>query len=125
MRFMMIVKANEATEAGVVPSLEQIQAWNVFEEEMRTAGVLIDQAGLRPTKDGARIHFSGDKKTVIDGPFAETKEVIAGYCILDVKSREEAIAWAMRVPNPHPEGGETNIEIRQLFLYEPEDFAQA
>jgi hypothetical protein len=124
MRFMMIVKANEASEAGVVPSAESMAAWNVFEEEMTKAGVLLDLGGLKPSSAGARIKFSGDKKTVIDGPFAESKELIAGYCILEVKSRDEAIAWALRMPTP-PDGEETNIEIRQLFMYEPEDFAQA
>ena len=121
----MIVKANEATEAGVVPSLEAIQAWNVFEEEMKTAGVLLDQAGLRPSLGRRPDPLSGDKKTVDLMAFCQSKEFIAGYCILELKSLEEAKAWALRVPNPHPDGGQGEIEIRRLFMLGPEDFAQA
>src|ERR1700674_3810786 len=110
MRFMMIVKASKDSEAGIMPS-----------EELLKAGVLLDLAGLQSSSKGARIKFSGGKRTVIDGPFAETKELIAGYWIIQVKSKEEAIEWAKRVPNPHGEGQESEIEIRQFF--ELEDFA--
>lgn len=120
MRFMMIVKATKASEAGVMPSDALISAMTKFNEEMAKSGVLVDASGLQPTSRGARVRFSGDKPvTVIDGPFAETKELIAGYWIIQVKSREEAIEWAKRSPNPY-DGGEGEIEIRQFF--EIEDF---
>ena len=121
MRFMMIVKANEDSEAGVMPSEELIAAMTKYNEELVKAGVLLDLSGLQPSSKGARIKFSGGKRTVIDGPFAETKELIAGYWLIQVKSREEAIEWARRVPAPHGEGAEGEIELRQLF--ELEDFA--
>ena len=121
MRFMMIVKANEDSEAGVMPSEELIAAMTKYNEELVKAGVLLDLSGLQPSSKGARIKFSGGKRTVIDGPFAETKELIAGYWLIQVKSREEAIEWTRRVPAPHGEGAEGEIELRQLF--ELEDFA--
>jgi len=121
MRFMMIVKANKDSEAGKMPSEELLSAMGKYNEELMKAGVLVDLSGLQPSSKGARIKFSGGKRTVIDGPFAETKELIAGYWIINVKSRAEAIEWAKRVPNPHGEGNEGEIELRQFF--EMEDFA--
>jgi hypothetical protein len=121
MRFMMIVKANNDSEAGVMPSEELIAAMGKYNEELMKAGVLLDLAGLQPSSKGARIKFSGGKRTIIDGPFTETKELIAGYWIIQVKSREEALEWAKRVPAPHGEGAEGEIEIRQFF--ELDDFA--
>jgi len=120
MRFMMIVKASKDSEAGVMPSEELLSAMGKYNEELVKAGVLLDGAGLQASSKGARIKFSGGKRTVIDGPFTETKELIAGYWIIQVKSREEAIEWAKRAPAPH-EGQDSEIEIRQFF--ELEDFA--
>ena len=119
MRFMMIVKANKDSEAGKMPSEELLTAMGKYNEELMKAGVLVDLSGLQASSKGARIKFSGGKRTVIDGPFAETRELIAGYWIINVKSKEEAIEWAKRAPNPHGDEGE--IEIRQFF--EMEDFA--
>jgi hypothetical protein len=121
MRFMMIVKASKDSEAGKMPSEELISAMGKYNEELMKAGVLLDLAGLQPSSKGMRIKFSGGKRRVIDGPFTETKELIAGYWIIQVKSREEAIEWAKRVPAPHGEGAEGEIELRQFF--ELEDFA--
>lgn len=118
MRFMMIVKANQESEAGVMPSEELLNEMGKYNEELAKAGVLVDATGLQPTSKGVRIQFSGGKKTVIDGPFAETKELIAGYWVIKVNSREEAMQWAMRAPAPHPDG---QIEIRQFFEFD--DFA--
>jgi hypothetical protein len=120
MRFMMIVKANQDSEAGVMPSEELISAMGKYNEELLKAGVLLDLSGLQPTSKGARIKFSGGKRTVIDGPFAESKELIAGYWIIQVKSREEAIEWAKRAPAPHGPNQDSEIEVRQFF--ELEDF---
>ena len=121
MRFMMMVKASKDSEAGKMPSEELLSAMGKYNEELMKAGVLLDLSGLQPTSKGARIKFSGGKRTVIDGPFTESKELIAGYWVIQVKSREEAIEWAKRVPNPAGEGAEGEIEIRQFF--ELEDFA--
>jgi hypothetical protein len=125
MRFMVMVKATKDSEAGVMPSEEGLAAMAKFNEEMVKAGVMLDGNGLQPSSKGARVRFSagklGDttnKRTVIDGPFAETKELVAGYWILQVKSKQEAIEWIKHCPNPHNE--ESEIEIRQLF--ELEDF---
>jgi hypothetical protein len=118
MRFMVIVKASNDSEAGRMPSEELLGAMAKFNEDMVKAGILLDAAGLQPSSKGARIRFSGNKRTVIDGPFAETKELIAGYWIIQVKSMAEAIEWMRRCPNPHEQDGE--IEIRQFF--EIEDF---
>jgi hypothetical protein len=118
MRFMLLVKANKDTEAGVPPSEELLSAMMKFNEEMAKAGVLLAGEGLQPSSKGARVRFSGDKRTVIDGPFAETKELIAGFWLIQVKSKEEAIEWVKRCPNPT--GAESEIEIRQVF--EMEDF---
>ena len=131
MRFMMIVKANKDSEAGVLPSKELIAAMGKFNEEMAKDGVLLAGEGLQASSKGARVKFSGGKRTVTDGPFAETKELIAGFWLIQVKSREEAIEWALRCPEPH-EGGESEIEIRQVFeasdfsaeIFPPEDAAR-
>jgi hypothetical protein len=120
MRFMIMVRANKDTEAGVMPEESLIAAMADYHEELAKAGVLLDASGLQPSSKGARIKFSGGKRTVIDGPFAEAKELIAGYTLIQVKSREEAMEWAMRFPAPHGEEAEGVIEIRQLF--ELEDF---
>lgn len=121
MRFMMIVKASKDSEAGAMPSEELLSAMGKYNEELSKAGVLLDLAGLQPSSKGFRIKYSRDKKTVIDGPFTETKELIAGYWIIQVKSREEALEWAKRIPAPFGEGAEGEVEIRQFF--ELDDFA--
>jgi hypothetical protein len=121
MRFMMIVKASKDSEVGKMPGEELLSAMGKYNEELMKAGVLLDGAGLQPSSRGARIKFSKGKRSVVDGPFSETKELIAGYWIIQVKSREEAIEWAKRVPAPHGESQESEIEIRQFF--ELEDFA--
>lgn len=117
MRFMMIVKANKDSEAGVLPSEKLLSAMGKYNEELMKAGVLLDLAGLQSSAKGARVKFSGGKTTVVDGPFTETKELIAGYWIIQVKSREEAIEWARRAPAPH-EDGEGEIEVRPYFELE-------
>lgn len=119
MRFMIIVKASPDSEAGVMPSEELLTAMGNYNEELVKAGIMLAGEGLHPSSKGARVRFSGDKRTVIDGPFAETKELIAGYWLWQVKSKEEAIEWVKRCPNPMP-GTEAEIEIRQVF--EAEDF---
>ncbi|MGH7571610.1 MAG: YciI family protein [Gemmatimonadota bacterium] len=121
MRFMLIVKANEDTEAGIPPSEELLTEMLKFNEELAKAGVMLAGEGLQPSSKGARVKFSGRKRTVIDGPFAETKELIAGFWLIQVKSMDEAIEWVKRVPNPT--GEESVIEIRQVF--EAEDFGPA
>ena len=121
MRFMVMVKANEDTEAGVMPSEEELAAMGAFNEQLVQAGIMLAGDGLHPSSRGARVHFSGDKRTVVDGPFTEAKELIAGYWIIEVKSLEEAIEWVKRVPNPT--GAESQIEIRQVF--EAEDFGMS
>ena len=118
MRFMMIVKADKDTEAGVMPDEKLIAAMTRYNEELAKAGVLLDLAGLQQSSKGARVRFSGGKRTVVDGPFAETKELIAGYWPIQVKSKEEAIEWAKRAPAPHGEGEECETELRQLFELE-------
>jgi hypothetical protein len=118
MRFLVIVKATKDSEAGVYPSQELITAMMNFNEELVKAGVLLAADGLHPSSKGARVKFSGDKRTVIDGPFAETKELVAGFWIWQLKSMEEAIEWVKRCPNPMLEDSE--IEIRQVV--EMEDF---
>ena len=119
MRFMIIRKADRDTEAGVMPTEPLIVAMGKYNEEMVKAGVMVDGAGLKPSDKGARVKFSNGKPTVIDGPFAEAKELVAGYSILQVKSKAEAIDWVRRWP-PIDGGGNVEIEIRQL--YELEDF---
>ncbi|MCY1470240.1 dehydrogenase [Pseudomonas jessenii] len=119
MRFMIIIKASQDSEAGVMPSQELLTAMGNYNEELVKAGIMLAGEGLHPSSKGARIKFSGDKRTVIDGPFIETKELIAGFWLWKVKSKEEAIEWVKRCPNPMP-GTEAEIEIRQVF--EAEDF---
>src|SRR5437899_6749977 len=118
MRFMVLLKADKSTEAGVLPSTELLAAMGKYNEELVNAGVMLAGEGLQPSSKGARVKFSGEKRTVVDGPFAETKELIAGFWLWQVKSKEEAIEWVKRCPNPMP--GESVIEIRQVF--ESEDF---
>jgi len=118
MRFMIIVKANKNSEAEVMPSEKLLTEMDKFNEELVKAGVRLAAEGLQPSSKGARVKFSGNKRIVIDGPFAETKELIAGFWLWKVKSKEEAIEWVKRCPNPHE--GESEIEIRQVF--EAEDF---
>ena len=113
MRFMLLVKANRDSEAGVMPSAELLAEMGRFNEQLIKAGVLLAGEGLHPSSKGARVRFKGSTRTVIDGPFAETKELIAGFWLIQVKSRDEAIEWVKRVPNPTGEEGE--IEIRQVF----------
>ncbi|MBV4476066.1 YciI family protein [Pseudomonas botevensis] len=117
MQFMIIVKASADSEAGAMPSEELLTAMGNYNEELAKAGILVSADGLHPSSKGARVRFSGEKRTVIDGPFAETKELIAGYWIWEVKSKEEAIEWVKRCPNPMP-GTEAEIEIRQVFSAE-------
>lgn len=119
MRFMIIIKASKDSEAGIMPSQELLTAMGNYNEELVKAGILLAGDGLHPSSKGARVRFSGDQRTVIDGPFIETKELIAGFWIWQVKSKEEAIEWVKRCPNPMP-GTEAEIEIRQVF--EAEDF---
>ncbi len=118
MRFMIIVKATKESEAGIMPSQELMTAMGNYNEELAKAGVLITGEGLQASSKGARVRFSGSQRTVVDGPFAETKELIAGFWIWKVKSKQEAIEWVKRCPNPML--GESEIEIRQIF--EAEDF---
>jgi hypothetical protein len=119
MRFMVLVKASKDSEAGVMPSAELIGEMGRFNEELVKAGVLLAAEGLHPTSKGARIRISGEKRAVIDGPFTETKELLAGFWLIQAKSREEALEWFKRCPNPTP-GQETEIELRQVF--DAEDF---
>ena len=118
MRFVVFVKANKDTEAGVMPSQELLTEMMNYNEQLVKAGIMKAGEGLHPSSKGVRIQFSGDKRTVIDGPFTETKELVAGFWIWHVKSREEAVEWAKRCPNPT--GAEGVLELRQVF--EPEDF---
>ena len=119
MRFMIMVKATKESEAGVMPDEQLLAEMGKYNEELAKAGILLAGEGLQPSSKGARVRFSGDTRAVIDGPFAETKELVAGFWIIQVRSKEEAIEWVKRVPNPFP-GTESEIEIRQVF--EAEDF---
>jgi hypothetical protein len=119
MRFMVLLKADKNTEAGVLPEEKLLAAMMKYNEELVKAGVMLAGEGLQPSSKGARVKFSGGKRTVKDGPFTETKELIAGYWLIQVKSKAEAIEWVKRCPDPLP-GGEAEIEIRQVF--EAEDF---
>ncbi len=121
MRFMVLVPASEESEAGVMPSEAELAEMGKYNEELVKAGVMLAGEGLHPSSAGARVRFSGSQRTVIDGPFAETKELIAGYWIWQVESLDEAIEWVKRCPNPM--GGESEIEIRPIF--EAEDFGEA
>jgi hypothetical protein len=118
---MMIVKANKDSEAGKMPGEDLLAAMAKYNEELVNAGVLVDAAGLQSSAKGFRVRYSGGKPSVIDGPFAETRELVAGYWIINVKSRQEAVEWAKRVPAPHGPSEECEIEVRQFF--EMEDFA--
>lgn len=122
MRFMILVKATEESEAGVMPTAEDMAPMAEYHEELARAGVLLDASGLRPSSEGWRVRYSGDERTVVDGPFVETKELIAGYTLIEVGSREEAREWTRRFPNPALEGGECEVEVRPLF--DLEDFEQ-
>jgi hypothetical protein len=113
MRFMVLVKATDDSEAGVMPSEELLTAMTKYNEELAQAGVMLAGEGLHPSSKGARVKFSGDQRTVTDGPFTETKELVAGFWLIQVKSKEEAVEWVKRCPNPMP--GESEIEIRQVF----------
>lgn len=119
MKFMVIIKATAASEAGVMPSEALLAEMGRFNEEMVKAGIMLAGEGLHPSSKGARIRFDGDKRSVVDGPFAETKELIAGFWLIEVGSKEEAIEWMKRCPHPF-ESGQAEIEIRQIFA--PEDF---
>ena len=119
MRFMVIVKANKDSEAGVMPTEKMLTEMGKYNEELVKAGVMLAGEGLQQSSKGKRVRFSGDKKTVIDGPFAETKELVAGFWLWQVRSMEEAIEWVRRCPNPHV--GDSDIEIRPVFS--EEDFA--
>ena len=119
MRFMILLKANEDSEAGKMPSEELLAAMGKFNEELVNAGVMLGGEGLHPSSKGARVRFKGSERTVIDGPFAETKELVAGFWLIEVSSKEEAIEWVKRIPSPH-EGEEADVEIRQVF--EASDF---
>jgi len=121
MRFMVMVKATKDSEAGKMPSREGLEAMGKYNEELAKAGILLAGEGLQPSSKGARVRFSGAKRTVIDGPFTETKELVAGFWLWKVNSKEEAIEWVKRCPNPMPTDSE--IEIRQVF--EAEDFGEA
>ena len=118
MRFMVIVKANEQSEAGEMPSERLLTEMGKYNEELVKAGVMLAGEGLHPSSKGARVKFSGPKRTVVDGPFSEIKELVAGFWLIQVKSKEEAIEWVKRIPNP--DGGDSEVEIRQVF--EAEDF---
>lgn len=120
MRFMIIVKATKGSEAGVMPEEDLLATMQKYHEELVKAGLLLDASGLQASSKGWRIHYAGNKRTFVDGPFAETKELVAGYTIIQVKSRQEAIEWTKRFPNPAIDGAEAEIEVRQLF--ELEDF---
>jgi hypothetical protein len=122
MRFMILVKATKSSEAGALPSEELLAAMGKYNEELSKAGVMLAGEGLQPSSKGARVRFAGEKRTVIDGPFAETKELVAGFWLWKCASLQEAIEWVKRCPNPMP-GEEAEIEIRQVF--EAEDFGPA
>ena len=121
MRFMILVKATRDSEAGVMPEEDMMSVMADYHEQLAKAGVLLDASGLQPSAKGFRIRYSGEKRTVMDGPFAEAKELVAGYTTIKVNSRAEALEWAQRFPNPAGRGKEAEIEVRQLF--ELEDFA--
>jgi hypothetical protein len=123
MRYMIIVKATADSEAGVMPEEKLLREMGAFHEEMATAGILRDASGLKPSASGWRIKYDGGKTSVVDGPFAETKELVAGYTIIEVSSREEAIEWTRRFPNPAVDGGRGEIEVREFF--ELDDFGES
>ncbi|MDE2767109.1 MAG: YciI family protein [Chloroflexota bacterium] len=121
MRVMVLIKATADSEAGVMPSLELIQAMGAFNQQLIEAGIMLDGAGLRPSSQGRRVAFDGDSRTVIDGPFEATSELVSGFWLWQVKDMDEAVEWIKRCPNPMP--GPSEVEIRPL--YEPADFAEA
>jgi len=121
MRVMVLVKANEDTEAGMPPDTEMLNEMGKYNEELVKAGIMLDGNGLHPSSEGARIQFSGDERRVVDGPFAETKELLAGYWVWEVRDMDEAIEWAKRCPNPT--GEESVLELRPV--YELDDFGDA
>ena len=123
MRFMILVKANKDSEAGVRPSEELFAAMADYHEQLAKAGVLLDANGLQPTSKGWRVKYAGGKRSVVDGPFTEAKELIAGYTMIQVKSREEAVEWSRRFPNPTIDGSDCEIEVRQVF--ELEEFGES
>ncbi|PQV53915.1 YciI family protein [Paraburkholderia sp. BL21I4N1] len=120
MRFMILVKATAASEAGVMPEASLMAAMGAYHQELAKAGVLLDATGLQPSSKGWRLRYSGGQRTVVDGPFTEAKELIAGYTLIQVRSREEAMEWARRYPAPFGEHADGEIEVRQLF--ELDDF---
>ena len=115
MRYMIIVKGDEEVEAGAMPDAETVAEMARYHEALERAGVLVDASGLQPTSKGFRIRYSGDKRSVQDGPFAETKELVAGYTIIRVDSHEQALEWALRFPKPAPEQRDCEIEVRRMF----------
>jgi hypothetical protein len=118
MKFMILVKATADSEAGVLPDDAMIEKMTAYHEELARAGVLLDAAGLRATSLGWRIEYDGEQRSVVDGPFAETKELVAGYTMIQVRSREEALEWTRRFPNPSLDGGRAQIEVRPVFEME-------
>lgn len=123
MRYMILVKATNDSEAGVMPADALVTEMVAYHEQLAKAGLLVDGSGLKRSANGWRIRYSGDKRTVTDGPFAETKELVAGYTIIEVSSREEALEWTRRFPNPAVDRGEAEIEVREFF--ELEDFGES
>ena len=121
MRFMILVKATRDTEKGVMPGEALFAAMAEFHEQLAKAGVLLDASGLQPSAKGWRVHYNGSQRRVVDGPFAEAKELVAGYTLIQTRTREEALEWTRRFPNPSADGGVAEIEVRQL--YELDDFA--
>jgi hypothetical protein len=123
MRYMILVKANKDSEAGVKPSEELFACMADYHEQLAKAGVLLDASGLQPSSKGWRVKYTGGKRTVIDGPFTEAKELVAGYTMIQVKSKEEAVEWSRRFPNPTLDGSDCEIEVRQIF--ELDDFGDS
>ena len=123
MKFMILVKATKDSEAGVMPTEKLFADMAAYHEELVKAGILLDASGLQRSEKGWRIRYSGNKRTVVDGPFTETKDLVAGYTVINVKSREEALEWTKRFPNPSIDGGAAEIEVRQYF--ELEDFGDS
>jgi hypothetical protein len=123
MKFMILVKATRDSEAGVMPTEKLFEEMGAYHEALAKAGVLVDASGLQRSEKGWRVRYNGKKTSVVDGPFAETKELVAGYTVINVKSREEALEWTKRFPNPSIDGGAAEIEVRQYF--ELEDFGNS
>ena len=123
MKYIILVKATTDSEAGEMPSEKMFAEMGAYHEELSKAGVLVDMSGLRPSSDGWRIRYDGEKRNVVHGPFAEAEKLVAGYTIIDVKSRDEALGWTRRYPNPSNDGGKAEIEVRPF--YELDDFPQS